>query len=189
MPLQVILASASPRRQELLKKIFSEFTIEPANVDETLPPDYPLEYGPEYLARKKAEAIAAIHPEALVIGSDTGVFIDGKMLGKPRDREDAADMLRELSGRSHAVITGCALCLEGRIRSFSDTTQVHMYPFSEAEIQSYLDTGEYTAKAGSYAIQGKGYVLIEGISGDYNNMVGLPAAHLVREIQKFLIEG
>ena len=186
MPIPLILASGSPRRRELLSVAFSTFEVIPADIDETLPPGIPLVQGPEYLALQKARTVAARYPEALVIGSDTGVFIDGKMLGKPASREEGAGMLRELSGREHSVITGCALILGDHEHSFSEETLVRMYLLSEPEIQSYLDLGVYRDKAGSYAIQGKGALLIEGITGDYSNVVGFPIGRLVREIQAFL---
>lgn len=188
MGIRVILASASPRRRELLKLALEEFDVIPADIEEVLPPELELTEGPAYLAAQKARVLAERYPEALIIGCDTGVFIDGKMLGKPKDREDAAGMLRELSGREHHIITGCCLCYQGRERIFKEEASVWMYPISEGEIQSYLDTGEYTDKAGGYAIQGKGALLIRAIQGDYYGIVGLPVARLVREMQCMLVQ-
>ena len=140
------------------------------------------------LARQKAEAVAARFPGELVIGADTGVFFGSEMFGKPKDREDAARMLRVLSGKTHEVITGCAMCLQGKIHSFSVCSEVTFYPLEEEEIRSYLQTGESFDKAGAYGIQGKGALLVRRIRGDYYNIVGLPVAALSREIRQFCLE-
>ncbi len=182
----IILASASPRRKELMQTVFPEVIIQPARIEEVPSDAVMLEQEPEYLSLQKARAVAAEHPEALVVGSDTGVFIDGKMLGKPRSREEAREMIRELSGRTHMVITGCALCLCGHETSFSEETAVTFYPLSDTEIETYLDLEEYSDKAGAYAIQGRGALIVQGIRGDYYNVVGLPVGRLVREIQRFI---
>ena len=186
MGIRVILASASPRRKELLKLGLEEFDILPADIDETLPEFLEITQGPVYLASQKARALALEHPDALIIGCDTGVFIDDKMLGKPADRQEGEEMLRMLSGRRHQVITGCCLCYQGVEYGFQEEALVEMYPLSSAEIQSYLNTGEYSDKAGSYGIQGKGALLIKGIEGDYYNVMGRPIARLMREIGFFL---
>ena len=182
----VILASASPRRKELIRTVFPEVIIHPAEIEEIPSDKVTLDREPEYLSLLKARAVAADHPDALVIGSDTGVFIDGKMLGKPHGREEAREMIRELSGRTHTVITGCTLCLYGHETSFSEETYVTFYPLTDAEIEAYLDMEEYSDKAGAYAIQGKGALIVEGIRGDYYNVVGLPVGRLAREIQRFV---
>ena len=187
MGTQVILASASPRRRELLKRWLDEYTVLPADIDETLPEGMPVSEGPGYLALHKARHLAEKYPEALVIGCDTGVMIDGRMLGKPRDRSEARQMLEGLSGRMHQVVTGCCLCYQGREHVFQDVTLVEMYPLSAPEIESYLDTGEYADKAGSYGIQGKGALLVRQIQGDYYNVMGLPIARLAREATRFLL--
>ena len=180
---RVILASASPRRQELLKNIFEKFDIMPADIDETVDEKIAAEKRPELIARKKAEHIAKKHPESLVIGCDTAVIADNEMLGKPVDKADARRMLRLLSGREHKVITGCCLCFEDREKSFSVTTVVRFYELSDSEIEAYLLTDEWCDKAGAYGIQGKAGLFVEGIDGDYNNVVGLPCARLNREVK------
>lgn len=186
--MEVVLASASPRRRELLGRLTDAFTVDAADVEEVLPEGLPLTKGPEYLAELKCAAVAKRHPDALVIGSDTGVFIGEKMLGKPHSREEAFAMLRGLSGQSHAVITGCCLMKNGRIRTFSEKTLVTFFPLTDAQISAYLDTGEYRDKAGAYGIQGEGALLAEGIAGCYYNVMGLPVSRLAREIEDFLKE-
>ena len=189
MSIRVILASASPRRRELLAFALDAFDTLPANIEESLPEGLELTQGPTYLAAQKARFLAHQYPDALVIGCDTGVFIDNRMLGKPKDVEHAQSMLEELSGRVHQVITGCCLCLEGRERIFQEETWVEFYPLYKEEIASYIATGEPFDKAGGYGIQGKGALLIRGIQGDYYNVMGLPIARLTREIGRFLLEG
>lgn len=209
MSIRVILASASPRRRELLAFALDAFDTLPANIEESLPEGLELTQGPAYLAAQKARFLAHQYPDALVIGCDTGVFIDNRMLGKPKDVEHAQSMLEELSGRVHQVITGCCLCLEGRERIFQEETWVEFYPLYKEEmgtdvptplslqfyplykeeIASYIATGEPFDKAGGYGIQGKGALLIRGIQGDYYNVMGLPIARLTREIGRFLLEG
>lgn len=181
----IILASASPRRQELLRLIFNDFIIKPSDIDESVNEDIELKKHPEYLALKKAEHIyKSDHQNDLVIGCDTGVFIDNLMLGKPKDQSDAKSMLKLLSGRKHEVITGCAVYNQGRCRSFSVTTEVEFYPLSDKEIEQYIMTGEPMDKAGAYGIQGKGALFIRRIVGDYYNVVGLPVSALSRMITK-----
>ncbi len=184
--MKFILASASPRRKELFYQIREEFDIIPSDVEETIPLDIEIEKVPELLASQKAADVAARHPDAVVIGSDTGVFIDGEMLGKPRDRNDAAAMLRRLSGRTHKVITGCSIKQGTREMSFSEVTEVTFYPLSNEEIETYVAGGECDDKAGSYGIQGKGMLLVKEIKGDYFNVVGLPVGKLNRELREFL---
>lgn len=183
--MQYILASASPRRYELLQNMISEFTVLPSDAPEIIPADCPIFKAPEKLALQKAAAIAKKHPEALVIGADTGVFIDGQMLGKPNSRVHAKQMLKTLSGRTHKVITGCALCLNGKEISFSETTEVTFYDLNDTEIDEYIATGESDDKAGAYGIQQKGALLVKKINGDYFNVVGLPIARLSRVVQEF----
>lgn len=181
----IILASASPRRQELLKLITEDFAVIPSDIDEIVPNEVAPEKSPEYLAVKKARHIFENgHINDIVIGCDTGVFIDGEMLGKPKDKRNAEEMLMKLSGRRHKVITGCCICKNGSINSFSQTTEVEFYSLSEDEIESYIATGEPMDKAGAYGIQGRGALLVKGINGDYFNVVGLPVARLNKELIK-----
>ena len=189
---QIILASASPRRRELLSLIFPEFDVIPSHAEEelSLPSDVTAEEEPELLARCKALDIAASHPDALVIGSDTVVILPGTegekdlILGKPTSKEDAFRMLRLLSGKRHYVVTGCALAHQGQLRSFRVKTAVDFYPLSDEEITAYIATGEPMDKAGAYGIQGKGALLVKGIEGDYYTVMGLPVAALKKEIEK-----
>ena len=183
---EIILASASPRRQELLKHIVPEFKIIPADIDETLPDDIPAEKSAEFLAVKKARHISGKYPESVVIGSDTVVIIEGEILGKPKDSADAERMLRKLSGKTHAVITGVCISRGEISESFSCKTLVRFFPLSDEEIREYIATGEPMDKAGAYGIQGKGCLLAESIEGDFFNVVGLPASMLKRRLESFL---
>ena len=182
----MILASASPRRNELLSLILDEFQIEPADVDESIENNIPLEQIPAYLAAKKAKYVSERHPDDIVIGCDTGVFIDNNIIGKPSNEKAAYQILKLLSGRTHHVITGVALCRGGRISCFSQATEVEFYPLSEEEINDYILTGEPMDKAGAYGIQGKGAIFVRGIKGDYFNVVGLPVAMLKRKLEEFV---
>lgn len=180
-----ILASASPRRRELFSDIAPDFSCIPSNADEKLREGVKLLERPEYLARLKAESVAAQHAEDIVVGCDTAVFIDGEMLTKPADAAQARGMLRKLSGREHLVITGCCICFRGHIHCFSQQTRVRFYPLSDCEIEQYIESGEPFDKAGAYGIQGRGRLFVESIEGDYFNIVGLPVARLKREITNF----
>ena len=184
--MKIILASASPRRQELLRYIVTDFDIIPADIDETISDDITADKAAEYLSVKKSEHISAQYPDSLVIGSDTVVIIDGEILGKPSDEKDAESMLRKLSGQVHTVVTGVCLSMNGRSESFSKETKVRFYPLTDKEILDYIATQEPMDKAGAYGIQGFGSVLIEGIEGDFFNVMGLPVASLKRKIEEFI---
>ncbi len=186
--MKTILASASPRRRELIKLIDADAIFISADVDETVPEGIENENAPEFLACKKALAIAKNYKNDLVIGCDTTVFIESIPLGKPKDRTEAFYMLNLLSGRSHKVITGCCLCLNGKTLSFSVESSVYFFDLSQETINEYLDTQEYVDKAGAYGIQGKGSLLVEKIDGDYFNIVGLPVSMLNKRIKEFLNE-
>lgn len=181
----LVLASASPRRQELIRLISEDIVIAPSEVDETVPENISAEAAPEFLAVKKAAAVAKDFPHDTVIGSDTSVIVDRLILGKPVNREDAKRMLTLLSGKTHKVITGCAVFKNGRSISFSETTEVKFHHLTEVEIEEYLDREEYKDKAGAYGIQGYASLLIEGINGDYFNVVGLPVSRLARLLKRF----
>ena len=193
---QLILASGSPRRRELLHYIKEDYLVETSDAEESasLPADLAPEEIPMYLARVKAMDVARRHPGSTVIGADTVVISpDGEILGKPRDQTDAALMLRELSGKTHQVVTGVCLCSageNGQIREhlFNEITDVTFYPLSEEEIEAYVRTGEPLDKAGAYGIQGYGSLLAQGIRGDFFNVVGLPLARLNRELRIFIGE-
>lgn len=185
--MEIILASASPRRQELLKILFNNFTVLPADVEETLSGEINAEAAAEYLSRKKAQSVAKTNPQSLVIGSDTTVVLDNLILGKPKNKDDARNMLNMLSGKTHKVITGVCICVNGKEHSFSEITEVTFYKLSEEEIENYLKTDEWTDKAGAYGIQGKAGLFAEKINGDYNNVVGLPVSRLNRELKGYLL--
>lgn len=183
-----ILASASPRRKELFSFINEAFECVPADIDETVDENIPLLQAPEDLACRKARHIAAIYPNAIVVGCDTAVFINGKMLGKPENEADAYRMLSDLSGNTHSVITGCCICANGMERSFSEETEVIFFKLSDKEIKDYIASGEPMDKAGAYGIQGRGRLFVKGINGDFYNVVGLPVARLAREIADMTAE-
>ena len=170
--MKIVLASGSPRRRELLSLITEDFAVCPADADESLRDGAPLADEVVRLSRLKAEAAMQSHP-------DTMVTIDRLPLGKPKDRADAADMLRRLRGRTHEVLTGLAvLSPDGGAQTLCTRTEVTFRDFSEEELAEYLATGEPLDKAGAYGIQGHGALLIEGICGDYYSVMGLPVAPL-----------
>ena len=178
--MRFILASASPRRKELLEQIGVKFNILPATGEVVME-----------LAKQKAEEVAkTAGADALVLGADTVVAYEGKILGKPKDEADALRMLTMLSGKEHEVYTGVAL-IDNRDQSmenFFERTKVTMYPVSEEEIRDYIAGGEPMDKAGAYAIQGIGAKFIQKIEGDYNNVVGLPIGRIYQEIKRKSIE-
>ena len=179
-----ILASQSPRRQELIGYILSDYDVIVSDVEEILPDGIAPEDVPAYLAGIKARAVAAEHPDDVVIGADTVVILDGRVLGKLKEEDDAFRMLSSLSGRAHTVITGCAIIQNGRMTTFADHTRVEFYPLSDREILDYIATGEPFDKAGAYGIQGRGCVLVKRIEGDFFNVMGLPVARLKREMER-----
>ncbi len=191
MNIPIVLASASPRRKELLGLITPDFETMVSQAEEQAkaPQDMPLEQLPGFFAQVKAEDIAKNCPEKLVIGSDTGVLVaveDGKlqMLGKPVDAADAHRMLRMLSGKKHLVSTGCCLCYKGQSQVFVEIAEVEFYELTDAEIEAYIATNEPMDKAGAYGIQGYGALLVKGIVGDFYTIMGLPVARLKREMSK-----
>ena len=179
----IILASKSPRRQELLKFITQDFTVKTAEVDETLPEKISPADAVLYLSKIKAEPFK--NENDVVIGADTVVAIDGKILGKPSDKADARDMLRLLSGKTHSVFTGVTVFKGNDSKSFFSETKVTFFELSESEIENYISTGEPLDKAGAYGIQGFGSLLVEKIEGDYFNVVGLPVSKLNRLLTNF----
>ena len=184
--MKTILASASPRRQELLRYITADFEVIPADVDETLPEGVPAEESAEFLAVRKAVHVAQQNINSVVIGSDTVVIIDDEILGKPVDEDDAERMLKKLSGRVHKVITGVCIACGNRTFSFSEATDVKFYKLSDEEIREYIKTGDPMDKAGAYGIQSAGCVLVEKIDGDFFAVMGLPVARLKRAIKMFV---
>lgn len=182
----IILASKSPRRQELLKLLGVEFTIHTADIDETMDPALPPEDEVARVGAEKAKAIAAVSgAEDIIIAADTIVVIDGQILGKPKDEADAARMLRLLSGRRHEVMTGLTVLKGAQLQSCVVRTGIEFRALSEREIAAYVATGEPMDKAGAYGIQGKGSLLVEKISGDYFNVMGLPVMRLSRMLERF----
>lgn len=172
----IILASKSPRRRELLKYITNDFKTVDADVDETLRDGIAPADAVMYLSRIKA--LPFRNEKDIVIGADTIVSIDGKILGKPMDNNDAAAMLRLLSGREHSVFTGVTLIKGKKEKSFFCETKVRFFDLSDDEIEAYIKTNEPLDKAGAYGIQGLGCLLVEKIDGDYFNVVGLPVSKL-----------
>jgi septum formation protein len=175
----LVLASASPRRAELLARLGLHPVIRPAHVDETPHPDEPPTDLVVRLAATKAAAVATDRDDEVVLAADTEVVADGRVLGKPRDREDAATMLRTLSGRTHEVITGLAVQRGTTARLAQVTTRVTFRALTDAEVGWYLRTGEPDDKAGAYALQGAGAVLVARIEGSDTNVIGLPLAEAV----------
>lgn len=177
--LRVILASQSPRRRELLNLVGIAHEVQPADIDESyVGGERPREHA-ERLAREKTAVIAAREPDALVIGSDTIVVVDGDVLGKPVDELDAVRMLARLAGRSHVVVTAVAVSWRGETRSAVEEVGVTFHPMTRAEIDAYIATGEPMDKAGAYGIQGYGATIVERIDGDYFAVMGLPLGRMV----------
>lgn len=172
----LVLASKSPRRKELLSLITEDFVIKTADVDESLPNNIKPDKAVEYLSRIKAEPFD--NGEDTVIGADTVVAVDGIILGKPKNRDDAYNMLKLLSGKYHSVFTGVTVISPQKIITFSVETKVKFFDLTDNEIKAYINTSEPFDKAGGYGIQGKGCLLVERIEGDYFNVVGLPVSAL-----------
>lgn len=179
----LILASKSPRRKELLSLITEDFVIKSADVDETLPKGITPERAVVFLSKIKAQPLA--NSQDTVIGADTVVAVDNKILGKPKDRNDAFSMLKLLSGKNHSVFTGVTVISPKKSTSFFVETKVKFFDLTDGEIIRYIDTGEPFDKAGAYGIQDKGSLLVEKIDGDYFNVVGLPVSTLNRVLADF----
>jgi septum formation protein len=184
---RLILASGSPRRAEILTAVGWQFTKQVADVDESVKPDETPENYVQRLAREKAVAVAALHENALVLGADTTVVINDEIIGKPVDLNDAREMLKKLSGNRHEVLTGVALVKvsgqEFETRVAFERTGVKFAAMNDAEIEFLVEKGEPLDKAGAYAVQAQAALFIEGIEGDYWNVVGLPV-HLVYELMR-----
>jgi septum formation protein len=176
--LPLVLASASPRRLELLKRLGLELSVEPAVVDETPEPDEPPALHVQRVALAKARAVAARHPELPVLAADTVVVLGPRILGKPADRAEAAGMLRDLAGRSHLVLTAMAAAFSGHEATHLESARVTFVPWHDELYRWYLETGEGDDKAGSYAVQGRGALLVERVEGNVQAVVGLPLAPL-----------
>lgn len=190
---RIILASASPRRRELLLQIGLQFEVIKSDCEEKIDSSLPEEVVCE-LSKQKAQNVweRLQDSTAMVIGADTVVAFEGKILGKPKDEEEACSMLRMLSDRTHQVYTGVTLCYtvgnEMRSHTFCEKTEVTFYPMSEKEIRDYAATGDPLDKAGAYGIQGRCAAHIKAVSGDYNNVVGLPIGRLYQELKECLYD-
>ncbi len=201
---KIILASASPRRRELLEQGGIPFTVIPSQAEEKITTEQPGQAEEKITTEQPGQAVEELSylkcsdiyekslGDVLVIGADTVVASEGKILGKPSSQKDAVKMLQSLQGREHEVYTGVTIMAregnENRKKTFHEKTKVVFYPMSDEEIRSYVNTGEPMDKAGAYGIQGKSAVFIKEISGDYNNVVGLPLARLYQELKNMGIE-
>ena len=184
--MKIILASASPRRKELLTLAGFEYEVIVSQCEEILPEGITPDKAVEELARQKAEDVFSRNADSMIIAADTVVALGNTILGKPKDEDDAFTMLSSLSGRRHTVYTGVCIKTKDKTDIFHVATDVEFYPLSEKEIKDYIATKEPMDKAGAYGIQGKGFVLVKGIHGDYFNVVGLPLAETVRHINNNL---
>lgn len=184
----IILASASPRRRELLDMVGIPFSVCPSQGEEQIRGSSPKEVVEELSEQKAREVFLKTSSEVLVIGADTVVAAEGNILGKPKNRKEAIQMLKKLQGASHEVYTGVTMLSRDengeQQKTFHVMTAVEFYPMSEEEIESYVDTGEPMDKAGAYGIQGKAGIFVKEIRGDYNNVVGLPVARLYQELKQ-----
>ena len=183
--MKTILASASPRRKELLSLAGLEYEVVVSECEEILPEKILPHEAVMLLAKQKAEDVFCRNSDCMVIAADTVVALEDKILGKPKDAEDAFNMLSALSGRQHTVYTGVCIMTKAKTDCFFVGTDVEFYSLTEKEIREYIATKEPMDKAGAYGIQGKGFVLVKGIHGDYFNVVGLPLAETVRHIASF----
>ena len=182
----LILASASPRRQELLRTLGLAFTVKTADIDETMDPALGAEAEVARICRAKAMAVLpAAAEDDIVIAADTIVCVDDRILGKPHTAAEAAEMLRLLSGREHQVRTGVTVCTRERVVTEVDVTGVRFRLLTEAEIAAYVHTGEPMDKAGAYGIQGLASIFVESLRGDYFNVMGLPLCRLSQILQQF----
>jgi septum formation protein len=183
---KIVLASSSPRRRDLLSKVLVDFKVRPAEIDESLTGDTPPAIA-RSLAFSKASLVARDEPDSLVIGADTIVVVDHVVLGKPSDEIDAERMLAMISGRVHMVVTGVAIIdtSSGHHMVEHEESLVHIRALSAEQVKAYVRTGEPMDKAGAYAVQGVGSVIVDRIEGDYFNVVGLPMARLAKMLESF----
>lgn len=187
MEYDVILASASPRRKELMQLICPSFRVIPADCGEAVPEALGARDVPGFLSYQKCSCISQVYQKSVVIGCDTVVTTaDGEILGKPKNEEDAKRMLRLLSGRMHTVDTGVSISHNGHIDTFTETTKVWFNDLTDEQIDDYVATGEPMDKAGAYGIQGEGTLLVDKIEGDFFNVVGLPVSKLAGRLHDIL---
>ncbi|MGI6265096.1 MAG: Maf family protein [Acutalibacteraceae bacterium] len=182
---RLILASASPRRKEICQRLGLDFEVIPADGEEAADPSLPPEQAVIAIARGKARQVFARYPDRPVLGADTVVTVDGRLLGKPQSRKEAAQMLRALQGRWHRVLTGVWLCRPGGGDGFAGVAEVKFAPMTAEEIAGYIATGEPMDKAGGYAIQGIGMRYVEQIKGDFYTVMGLPGAALWQFLRQY----
>lgn len=182
---KIILASKSPRRRELLSMLGIEFDVIPADIDEQIDYNNDLVKEIQKLSFQKANAVFQDHQDNIVIGSDTIVFIDNKVLGKPKSKQEAKEMLHRLSGKTHQVVTGVTIISIEKTDTFASVTDVTFYELTDEEIETYVESVEPLDKAGAYAIQGKGSEFVKSINGDYYTVVGLPIAEVYRHLKSF----
>lgn len=184
---QIVLASGSPRRRELLERIgVTDFVVRVPEVEESFPEGLTPPEVVSYISREKAEAAAKLcGPDDIVITADTMVFLDQARLGKPRDEAHALEMLTALQGRKHTVCTGVSVCRGTKRLTESESTDVFFRPATEAQLRRYIATGEPMDKAGAYGIQGRGALLVERLEGDFFNVMGLPVLRLARMLEAF----
>ena len=184
--MKLYLASSSPRRKELLSLAGLDFTVKVSDVDESFSEGLKPNEVVELLSNRKAEAVKKlVNSDSVVLAADTVVAFDNKILGKPKDEEDAFNMLKMLSGNTHNVYTGVCIAKGDEKVNYSVKSEVKFYELTDEEIREYIATHEPMDKAGAYGIQGKGSLLVEKIDGDYFNIVGLPIASVVRALKKF----
>lgn len=181
--MKIVLASQSPRRQELLKEIVNEFVVDVSDVIERIPTNCRKQNVPIHLAKQKATDVFKRHKDAIVIGADTIVLVNDEILGKPKDKEDVRRMITMLSNNTHEVITGVCVKSADSCKTFKVTTKVTFRKMSEKEIDNYCELETVYDKAGAYAIQNEAGKYITSIEGDYNNVVGLP----INELKKYLV--
>lgn len=181
--MKLVLASKSPRRSEILKNAGIDFVVRVADADETIPAGTNPEDAVVFLAARKAMAVERAEDET-VLGADTVVVLDGKILGKPKDKDDAFNMIKRLSGRVHSVFTGVCAIGNGISMTFAEETKVEFYKLTDEEINTYINTSEPYDKAGAYGIQGLASKFIRAIEGDYFNVVGLPISAIYQKILK-----
>nr|WP_325211288.1 Maf family protein [uncultured Oscillibacter sp.] len=184
---QIVLASGSPRRRELLERIgVTDFVVRVPEVEESFPEGLTPPEVVAYISREKAEAAARLcGPGDIVITADTMVFLDNRRLGKPRDERHALEMLTALQGRKHTVCTGVSVCQGAKRLTESESTDVFFRPATEAQLLRYIATGEPMDKAGAYGVQGRGALLVERLEGDFFNVMGLPVLRLARMLERF----
>jgi len=183
----IILASASPRRKELLQRIGLKFKVDPSNYEENISSELEPHELAQSLSLEKAKLVAEKHMNALVIAADTFIVFEGKILGKPRTETEAKEMLETISGRQHSVITGFTIIDAASNKALSKAveTKVYIRKLSSNEIDAYVESKEPLDKAGAYAIQGLGSVIVEKIEGDYFNVIGLPLSALAETLKEF----